>query len=210
MLFNWLFCSWRFVSLFTEPPLLQWLLNNFGHFGWWQRIFCGEKRLSGVRGNKPSLRCWYWYLEKKRNKIIASCWNGPSPEMVNDGLWEIFTLLEVYFMDFERKKRMFYNKSVKSGTRKKLDKKNNDKFTKKCFLLFSTTNEQKTRVRKGIQEQNKICFLFANQQNSPVFFIATSTHETKLLIFQQWIFSNFYRITRKKLLMSLRGRKDKL
>lgn len=75
----WLFdgfdCSWRFVSLFAEPLLMpQWLLSIFGHFGWWQRIFWGENRLSGVRGKRPSLRCWYWYLNHVMEgwKLIAT------------------------------------------------------------------------------------------------------------------------------------------
>ena len=65
----WLFdgfdCSWRFVSLFADPLFIpQWLLSIFGHFGWWHRIFAGEKKFSGVRGKRPSLRCWYWYLHE--------------------------------------------------------------------------------------------------------------------------------------------------
>lgn len=94
----WLFdgfdCSWRFVNLFAEPRLMpQWLLSIFGHFGWWHRIFWGENRLSGVRGRRPSLRCWYWYLnraeveegweincngerqERYRVSFCKHCWN---------------------------------------------------------------------------------------------------------------------------------------
>lgn len=75
----WLFdgfdCSWKFVILFAELRLMPtWLFSIFGHFGWWQRILCGEKRLSGVRGKRPSLRCWYWYLNHvvKGRKLIAN------------------------------------------------------------------------------------------------------------------------------------------
>lgn len=78
MVLIWVFegfdCSWRFVILFAELRLIpQWLLSILGHFGWWQRILCGEKRLSGVRGKRPSFRCWYWYLnhDVKGRKLIA-------------------------------------------------------------------------------------------------------------------------------------------
>jgi hypothetical protein len=70
-LFDGFDCSWRFVSLLAEPRLApQWLPSIFGHFGWWHRIFCGEKRLSGVRGKRPSLRCWYWYLYARAFRMI--------------------------------------------------------------------------------------------------------------------------------------------
>lgn len=86
ILLIWLFdsfdCSWRFVSLeaATLPPP-QWFPSNFGHFGWWQRIFCGEKRLSGVRGKRPSLRCWYWYLTTRWNLIYDEK-NGRKGEII--------------------------------------------------------------------------------------------------------------------------------
>lgn len=73
ILLIWLFdsfdCSCRFVSFeaATLPP--QWFPSIFGHLGWWQRIFCGEKRLSGVRGKRPSFRVWYWYLTTRCNLI---------------------------------------------------------------------------------------------------------------------------------------------
>lgn len=56
------------------------------HLGWWHFILLGDSvRVSGVFGKSPSLRCWYWYLERIRLKVV----------MISEELANIYSLSNI-------------------------------------------------------------------------------------------------------------------